>query len=107
MHLERIGFHGYDISMLNGLSPQSEQYLESVVAGGLYPSKEAALEAAVGALREKDEQIPMVPAEDMELVEEGLDAADAGHVRELTEEDWARLRERVLQISRDQHNGPS
>jgi hypothetical protein len=39
--------------MDKALSPQSEQYLASVVAGGLFPSKEAALEAAVAALREK------------------------------------------------------
>jgi hypothetical protein len=35
------------------LSPQSEQYIASVVSGGLFSSKEAALEAAVAALREK------------------------------------------------------
>jgi hypothetical protein len=37
--------------MADQLSNQSEQYLADVVAGGLYPSKEAALEAAVTALR--------------------------------------------------------
>lgn len=35
------------------LSAQSERYITSVVAGGLFSSKEAALEAAVTALREK------------------------------------------------------
>jgi len=35
------------------LSPQTEQCLASVVASGLFPSAEAALEAAIEALREK------------------------------------------------------
>jgi hypothetical protein len=58
--------------MADQLSNQSEKYLADVVAGGLHPSKEAALEAAVTALREKNEQLPEVPPEDAVLVEEGL-----------------------------------
>lgn len=79
------------------LSPQSEQYLASVVAGGIYPSKEAALEAAVAALRERDRAIPMVPAEHMALVEAAIESANAGQVREMTEADWEGLR----QLARD------
>jgi hypothetical protein len=75
------------------LSPQTELYLASVVAGGLFPSKEAALEAAVEALRAKTEQIPFVPAEHMELVEQGIASARAGRSRELTDADWERLRQ--------------
>ena len=52
--------------MSRELSPQVEQYLASVVAGGLFPSEEAALEAAIAALREKIESIPFVPDEHME-----------------------------------------
>ncbi len=47
------------------LSAETEQYLENVVAGGLFPTKEAALEAAVQALRTATEPIPMVPPEHM------------------------------------------
>ncbi len=79
------------------LSPQSEQYLESVVAGGIYPSKEAALEAAVAALRERDKQIPLVPEEHMALVEAAIESANAGHVREMTDEYWNDLRRRILE----------
>ena len=39
--------------MASELSPQSEQFIASVVAGGLFSSREAVLEAAVTALREK------------------------------------------------------
>jgi hypothetical protein len=55
--------------MVKELSPQAEQYLAGVVAGGLFPSKEAALEAAAAALREKTDEIPFVPDEHMEQVE--------------------------------------
>jgi len=75
------------------LSPQAEQYLESVVAGGLFPTKEAAIEAAVEALRRNIEAIPMVPQEHMEMVEQGIASARAGRGRELTDADWENLRQ--------------
>ena len=75
------------------LSPQSEQYLASVVAGGIYPSKEAALEAAVAALRERDQQIPMVPAEHMALVEAAIESSMAGKSSPMTSADWESLRQ--------------
>lgn len=74
------------------LSPQTEQYLTSVVAGGQFASKEAALEAAVAALREKSEYLPAVPDEQMELVEEAIASAQEDRLRELTDGDWSRLR---------------
>jgi hypothetical protein len=78
------------------LSARTEQYLESVVANGTYPTKEAALEAAVEALRSKREQIPLVPAEHMERVEQGIISAEAGRCRELTDADWEDLRRRAI-----------
>lgn len=80
------------------LSPQSEQFLASVVAGGQFVSKEAALEAAVAALREKNGP-PPVPQEHVELVEEAIVAAQAGRLRELTATDWSRLREFAQQAA--------
>lgn len=74
------------------LSPQSEQYLASIVADGLYPSKQAALEAAVATLREKDRPLPMVPDNHLDAVEKAIASADAGNLRELTPTDWSRLR---------------
>jgi hypothetical protein len=87
------------------LSPQTEQFLASVVAGGLFPSKEAALEAAVEALRAKTEHIPSVPAEHMELVEQGIASARAGRSRELTDADWERLQQRAREVA--SRNPPS
>lgn len=75
------------------LSPQSEQYLARVVAGGIYPSKEAALEAAVAALRERDQAVPMVPPEHMALVEEAIESSLAGKSSPMTAADWERLRQ--------------
>ena len=83
--------------MAGELSPQIEQYLASVVAGGLFPSREEALEAAIIALREKIEPIPFVPDEHMELVEQGIASARAGLCREMTDADWDNLR----QLARD------
>jgi hypothetical protein len=87
--------------MARELSPQIEQYLASVVAGGLFPSQEAALEAAIAALREKTELIPFVPDEHMERLEQAIESANAGHCREMTDADWANLR----QIARDAASG--
>ena len=72
------------------LSPQSEQFLASVVAGGQYASKEAALEAAIAALREKSELSRQVPEEHRELVEEAIVSAHDGRLREMSPEDWSR-----------------
>lgn len=91
--------------MVRELSPETEQYLASVVAGGLFPSKEAALEAAVGAFRAQHEQIPLVPAEHMELVEQGIASVQAGRCRELTDADWERLRQRAHEVA--SRNPPS
>jgi len=85
------------------LSPQTEQYLASVVALGLFPSKEAALEAAVAALREKTDEIPFVPDEHMEQVEKAIEQANAGRLTPMTPEYWERLR----QVARDAAAGTS
>jgi hypothetical protein len=81
--------------MEHELSPQNQLYLDQIIAGGLFPSREAALDAAIAALREKTEAIPFAPAEHMEAIERGIDQADAGLSRLMTEEDWARLRQRA------------
>jgi hypothetical protein len=63
---------------MSRLSPQNEQYLDQAVAAGLFPSKEAALDAAVQALRDASAEPPLVVDEHMDAVEAGLDEADAG-----------------------------
>jgi len=76
-----------------GLSPQNEQFLTDAVAGGLFPSKEAALDAAVESLRERQSDVPMVPEEHMAGVEEALAELDAGLGVEMTPAEWERLRQ--------------
>jgi hypothetical protein len=87
--------------MVRELSPQAEQYLASVVAGGLFPSQEAALEAAVDALREKTEPIPFVPDEHAERVDQAIESANAGRAHAFTDADWENLR----QLARDTASG--
>ncbi|HVU90356.1 MAG TPA: hypothetical protein VHD36_23705 [Pirellulales bacterium] len=87
------------IVMQHDLSPRSEQYLDKIVSGGLYPSKEAALEAAVEALREKNEDTPYVPDEHMEAVERAIESANAGKSTPMTAADWANLRQRALDVA--------
>lgn len=79
-------------SMASELSPQSESYLARVLAGGLYPSKEAAIDAAVAALREKNSDIPLIPDEHDAAVEQAIASSEAGLSRPMTSEDWAALR---------------
>ncbi len=85
--------------MSRELSPQNEQYLASVVAGGLFPTEQAALDAAIQALREKTERVVEVPEEHVKLIEEALISASAGRKRELGEADWERLRQRADEVA--------
>ena len=92
--------------MSSELSRQAEQYLASVVADGLYASKQDALEAAVEALRAITQSVPLVPAEHMALVEQGLGSARAGLGRELTDADWERIRQVACDAAdRDRRGG--
>jgi hypothetical protein len=81
--------------MSTELSPQIEQYLASIVAGGLFPSQEAALEAAINALREKTEPLPFVPDEHMARVEQAIESANASRTRPMTPQYWESLRQIV------------
>lgn len=74
-------------------SPQTEQYLANAVASGMFPSKEAAIDAAVAALREKTEPVPMVLEEHMASVEAGIAESRAGLGTPMTAQDWAELRQ--------------
>ncbi len=85
--------------MSSELSPQIEQYLASIVAGGLFPSKEAALEAAIEALREKTERLAPIPEEHLKLIEQGVASARAGRKRELSDADWENLRQRAHEVA--------
>jgi hypothetical protein len=88
------------------LSAQTEQYLASIVAGGLFPSKAAALEAAVEALRNST-AIPMIPEEHMEAVEQGIASALAGRAGPMREADWEELRDHARQAASNGRSGGS
>jgi len=85
--------------MAHELSPQSEQYLAQIVAGGVYPSTDAALEAAIAALREKTESLPLVPEEHMEAVEQAAGSSRDGRSRPLTAADWSRLQQQARDVA--------
>jgi hypothetical protein len=85
--------------MTRELSPQNEQFLADIVAGGLFPSKEAALDAEIESLREKTERLATISQEHVELVEQGIASARAGRKRELTDADWEKLRQRAHDVA--------
>ncbi|MBS0208312.1 MAG: hypothetical protein JSS27_05095 [Planctomycetes bacterium] len=85
--------------MSHGLSPHNEQYLEQVVSAGRFPSVEAAIDAAVEALRERDQGVEYVPDEHAALVDEAFEASAAGNSRPMTSEDWASLHRLVDEIA--------
>jgi Arc/MetJ-type ribon-helix-helix transcriptional regulator len=89
----------YDFNMALELSPQSEQFLAQIVAGGEFSSKEDALEAAVVALREKLAPLPMIPEEHMDAVEQAIVSANQGRCRPLTPADWEGLRELAKEVA--------
>lgn len=76
------------------LSPQNEQFIQEVVASGSYPSRAAALNAAVDLLKHRQ----------MELVEQvnaGIAEAENGEVAQLDVEQikrmgWKRLVDECL-----------
>ena len=83
--------------MSGGLSPHIEQKIADAVAGGLYPSREALIEAGVEHLLE--EQVPLVPEEHMALVEAAIESSRAGHSAEMTRQDWDELHRMVSGIA--------
>lgn len=85
--------------MAHDLSPQSESYLHQMVTGGFYPSTEAALEAAVEALREKNDAVPMVPEEHMAAVEDALAELETGVEEEMSSADWEGLRQVIRNVA--------
>lgn len=79
--------------MSSGLSPQNEQFIADAIAQGLFPSKEAAIDAAVDAMRQQKTDVPMVPDEHMAGVEEALAEMEAGIEEDMTDADWRELRQ--------------
>jgi hypothetical protein len=91
---------------MSDLSPQAEQYLSKLVEGGFYPSTEAAIDAAVDALREKHAEIPLVPDEHMDAVEHAIVAGNSGQSTPMTQDDWTKLRFRAHEVSANKSSHP-
>jgi hypothetical protein len=79
--------------MKTEFSTQNEQFLANIVAVELFPSKEAALDGAIEALRETTQQAAAIPDEHIELIEQGIASLQAGRCRAFTDADWENLRQ--------------
>ncbi|MBA3485384.1 MAG: hypothetical protein H0T51_26615 [Pirellulales bacterium] len=79
------------------MSPESRRYLESAVAGGVYPNALAALDEAVLLLRRRDEI--------REKLRAGVEQADRGEL--ISAEDvFGRLEQRAAEIQRQAQQSP-
>ncbi|HEY2881102.1 MAG TPA: hypothetical protein VGJ15_01685 [Pirellulales bacterium] len=83
--------------MSSDLSAHIEQKIAHAVAVGLYPTREALIEAGVEHLL--SEQIPAVPQEHMPLVEAACESSLAGHSAEMTAAEWDGLHQMVTEIA--------
>jgi Arc/MetJ-type ribon-helix-helix transcriptional regulator len=83
------------------LAPHVEQMIARAVATGLFPSRDAVLEAGVAHLLQ--DEPAAVPAEHVEAIERAFDQLDSGLAFEWSVDDQLRkLRER--RTARDQQN---
>lgn len=83
--------------MSSGLSPDVEHKITEALASGLYPSREALLEAGVEQLL--NEQIPLIPGEHEALVEAAIESSSAGSSAEMTRREWDDLHQLVNDIA--------
>ncbi len=81
------------------LSSQNEHYLAELVASGVFPSREAALNAAVEALKLQGSDIPYVPDEHLEAVEAAIKSIRRDGTFPVDDEHWRRLDRLVDAIS--------
>lgn len=77
--------------MAEDLSPENEQFLQEIVTKGIFPSRGAALDAAIALLRKRQRLIADVQA--------GIDQADRGEVIS-AEEVFARLEARARNLEK-------
>lgn len=74
------------------ISPDNQRYLDDLVRVGAFPSRDAALNAAISALRETSEPESLVPPEHEAALEEAMAESEAGLSSPMTDDDWAELR---------------
>jgi len=82
--------------MSTSLSAESEAFVAKMIADGWFADRDQVLERCVAAFRAQLGDIPMVPPEHMEAVEEGLESIEKYGTKEFTEEDRERLLQRAL-----------
>jgi Arc/MetJ-type ribon-helix-helix transcriptional regulator len=83
--------------MSSGLSPHVEHKIAEALASGLYPSREALIEAGVEQLL--DEQLPLIPEEHEVLVEAAINSSSAGRSVEMTRREWDELHQLVSDVA--------
>jgi Arc/MetJ-type ribon-helix-helix transcriptional regulator len=83
--------------MSSGLSPHVEHKIAEALASGLYPSREALIEAGVEQLL--DEQLPMIPEEHEALVAAAIESSNAGRSAEMSRREWDELHQLVNDIA--------
>jgi len=102
------------MSLDQPLSSRTEQFLAEAVANGLFPSKAAAIDAAVEALRGNvhvlrrgTATVHFVPDEHMEAVEAAIEESEQGLSTPMTAADWNALRQRAHETAsrRQVHEG--
>ena len=93
--------------MSNELSQQNEQFLTDAIAAGLFPSRQAALDAAVDVLRVQQVPLEYVSEEHMEGVEAALDELDAGLGMEMTPQEWESLRQLAHDVAEGRRKAAS
>lgn len=87
--------------MSMAFSPHIEQKISEALAGGLYPSREALLEAGVEKLFA--DPVPPIPDEHMDLVEAAMESSRAGHSAVMTNQEWEQLRRGVRDIAAEKN----
>lgn len=85
------------MSMSSQLSPHVEDLIAHAVANGMFPTREAVLEAGVERLFK--EVIPPVPDEHLAAVELGLAEIEQGLVEDMTKGDWDELHQLVQDVA--------
>jgi hypothetical protein len=88
--------------MSSGLSPHVEHKIAEALASGLYPSREALLEAGVEQLL--NEQLPLVPEEHEVLVAAAIESSGAGRSAKMSRREWDDLHQLVRDVAADKQS---
>ena len=78
------------------LSTDAEAFIAKLIADGRFATREAVLETAVRSLRTSTDDIPQIPGEHIDAVEEALAESRAGQSVEFSVEDRERIKAGVL-----------